>query len=88
MSEDPIIVSRPSDGEVGDLNKSKIENYNMDEAIGELSTIINESSNMYLKLKQAKFDYLVQTCELYLRVDFPAIMMEATRKEVCTSARV
>lgn len=68
--------------EVGDLVKSKVETYNIETAVGELEKIINESSELYHDLKKVKFNYLVQTCELYSRIDLPSIMMETCRKEI------
>lgn len=68
-----------------DVEKKKVENYGIDEAINELHQIMDESSEMYYQLKKVKFDYIVQICELYSRIDFPSIMIEACRKEVTSS---
>jgi len=68
--------------EVSDALKSDVENYNLEAAISELTNIWTESADIYHQLKKAKFDYLVKTCELYSRIDFPSIMMEVCRKEV------
>lgn len=71
--------------EMTDVEKNKIENFDLDGAINELQQIMDESSEMYYQLKKVKFDYIVQICELYSRIDFPAIMVEACRKEVASN---
>lgn len=48
----------------------------------DLHEVIDSLSDMYYQLKKVKYDYLVHTCELYSRIDFPSIMMENARKEI------
>lgn len=59
-----------------------LDNYDMDSAIAELSNLIREASDMYQQLKQVKFDYLIQTCEVYARIDYPSMVMESCRREI------
>lgn len=68
--------------DVSDALKNKVDNYNFDAAISELSSVIDSATHMYQQLKKIKFDYLVLCCEVHSRVDFPSIMMETCRKEI------
>lgn len=71
--------------DISETTKNKVDNYNFEAAISELSSVINATSEMYQQLKRVKFNYLVLTCDLHSRIDFPSIMMEACRKEVSTN---
>lgn len=71
--------------DVSDAIKSKVDNYNFEAAISEISQVINQTSEMYQKLKRIKFNYLVLTCNLHSRIDFPSIMMAACQKEISKS---
>lgn len=62
--------------------KNKVEEYDMDHAISDLSNIIHESADMYQQLKKIKFDYITQTCELFSRIDLPTMMMEHCRRDI------
>lgn len=73
---------QPEHADVGDLDRSKIDSYDIESAIRELELIIDDCSNMYQRLKQIKYEYLNRTYELYSRIDFPTVMMNACRKEV------
>lgn len=68
--------------EVSEADKNKVDNYNIENATVELDQIIDESAEMYNQLKKTKFNYLVKTCDLYSRIDFPSIMIEACRKKI------
>lgn len=78
-------VQQASSVEVSDALKNKVDNYNFDAAISELSSVIDAATEMYQQLKRIKFDYLVLTCDLHSRIDFPSIMMEAVRKEITSN---
>lgn len=58
-----------------ELVKNKVESYDLDNAISDLTNIINKSSEMFYELKKIKFEYLSQAFELYSRIDFPSLMM-------------
>lgn len=62
--------------------KDRVEAFNVDGAIAELTGIIGETAEMIHKVKGIKFNYLTQVCEMYTRMDFPSIMMDACSKEV------
>lgn len=62
--------------------KNKVDKYDMDAAITDLSSVIGDTAGILQKLKKIKFNYLVQTCELYTRIDCPSIMMDVCDKEV------
>lgn len=58
-----------------EIVKDKVEAYDMDAAINDLTEIITRSSEMFYELKKIKFEYLSQAFELYSRIDFPSLMM-------------
>lgn len=64
------------------VDKAKIDSFDMDWAIETMNEVIKESADLYCKLKQTKFDYLSLICDLYSRIDHPALIMEHFRKEV------
>lgn len=72
----------PRDQEVADLVKTRVDSYDMDGAVKELNEMINQLSEMYYQLKKVKYNYLVQTCELFARIDYPSIMLENCRQEL------
>lgn len=74
LSEDTMDIS--------DAEKNKVESFDIDGAIKELNNILDDSAEMYHQLKKVKFEYLVQSCELYSRIDFPNIMIEACRRGI------
>ena len=55
--------------------QNKVDEYDINSAIADLSEIINKSSEMYYELKKIKFEYLSQAFELYSRIDVPSLMM-------------
>lgn len=68
--------------EVTDVLRSKVENYNIDMAMDDLKKAIDTCANMMIELKQIKFEYLMQVCELYARIDLPSVMMDTCRKKI------
>lgn len=51
-------------------------------AITDMKQTLENMSDMFQKLKKAKFDYLSLTCELYTKVDLPSIVMDNCDREV------
>lgn len=70
------------DQEVVELVKTRVDSYDIDIAMKELNDMINHLSEMYHQLKKVKYNYLVQTCELFSRIDYPSIMLERCRQEL------
>lgn len=68
--------------EANDILKKTIDNYDMDAAIQDLEQTMNEASEMFIKLKQIKFEYLTQVCEIYARIDIPSVMMDTCHKSI------
>lgn len=65
----------------GDEAKQPLK-LSIEAAINELDATIANLSDIYHQLKEVKYNYLVRTCELLGRIDFPSIMLEAVRKEI------
>lgn len=66
--------------EIDDTMKDRVESYDIDAAIADLTNIIDRSSDLYYQLKKTKFEYLTQAFEMYSRIDLPSIMMIASNK--------
>ena len=54
----------------------------LDMAITDMKGVLEDMSDLFQKLKRAKFDYLSMTCELYTKVDLPSIMMDNCDRDV------
>lgn len=61
--------------------KNKVDKYDLDTAISDLSNMVGDSADMLLKLKKVKFMYLKKTLELYTRMDCPSMMMDSLDKQ-------
>lgn len=84
IQQNPVEENAPAskDQGVADLVRTRIDSYDIDIAIKELNEMINHLSEMYHQLKKVKYNYLVQTCELFTRIDYPSIMLERCRQEL------
>lgn len=67
--------------EVTEALKTRVEKYDIEGAISELSQIINMTTDMFYRLKDIKFNYISHVCEMYTRIDFPSIMIDTCQKE-------
>ena len=62
--------------------QNKVDKYDIDAAIADMSNIISDTADLMMRIKRVKFNYLMQTCEMYTRLDYPSIMMDVCEKEV------
>lgn len=65
-----------------DSAQDQSKNDKFDVAIADMTTMLGDMADMYQKIKKIKFNYLIQTCDIYTKVDYPSIMMDVCDKEI------
>lgn len=63
-------------------NQEQNKGEKLDVAIAEMTTILSDLGDMFQRVKKIKYNYLIQTCDIYTRVDYPSIMMDVCDKEI------
>lgn len=54
----------------------------LDAAVAEMTKILDDLNDMFQRVKKLKYNYLIQTCDIYTRVDYPSLMMDCCEKEI------
>ena len=63
-------------------NQDQSKGDKLEAAIADMSSMLTDMSDMFQKIKKIKFNYLMQTCDIYTRVDYPSILMDVCEKEI------